>query len=233
MGAIAAVADGVNRGGMGKEAAQTTVISLLRDYYGTPQTWDTTVALDRVISAQNSWLVGINQRRQPAMGMTTLNALVLRGQSYTLAHVGDSRAYLLRAIGLEDRLVVDYVQGDLQVGDVFILLTDGVHGELSQSRLADLIDGIPAQNASAALVEAALKAGSHDNVTALVVRVLGLLDATLQDDNRAALALPIPLRLKVGERMDGLVVLAPVADNLVRVHESLPDGPARRFLCAV
>ena len=54
MGAIAAVADGVSRGGMGKEAAQTTVVSLLRDYYGTPQTWDTTVALDRIISAQNA-----------------------------------------------------------------------------------------------------------------------------------------------------------------------------------
>ncbi len=37
MGAIAAVADGVSQGGMGKEAAQTTVISLLRDYYGTPK----------------------------------------------------------------------------------------------------------------------------------------------------------------------------------------------------
>ena len=256
MGAIAAVADGVSRGGMGKEAAQTTVISLLRDYYGTPQTWDTTVALDRIISAQNSWLAGINQRRQPAIGLTTLTALVLRGQSYTLAHVGDTRAYLLRegqtllmthdhvvnhpdfshqllrAVGLEDRLVVDYVQGDLQVGDVFILLTDGVHGELRERQLADLMGALSAQDASAALVEAALKAGSPDNVTALVVRVLGLLDATLQDDNRAALALPIPPRFKVGEGVDGLVVLAPVADNGINVLYQVRD-PATQTLYAL
>lgn len=256
MGAIAAVADGVSSGGMGKEAAQTTVISLLRDYYGTPETWDPTVALDRIISAQNAWLAGINRRRQPAMGMTTLTALVLRGQSYALAHVGDSRAYLLRdgqtlqmthdhavnhpdfkhqllrAVGAEDRLVVDYVQGDLQVGDVFILLTDGVHGEVPERRLKVLADHVNAQLASEALVDAALKAGSRDNVTALVVRVLGLLDATLQDENRAAQNLPIPPRLKVGDSLDGLVVTAPVADNGINVLYQVRD-PATQILYAL
>ncbi len=256
MGAIAAVADGVSRGGMGKEAAQTTVVSLLRDYYGTPQTWDTTVALDRVISAQNAWLAGVNQRRHPAMGMTTLTAVVLRGQSYTLAHVGDSRAYLLRggetlqmtndhvvkhpdfqhqllrAVGLEDRVVVDYVQGDLQVGDVFILLTDGVHGEVSASKLDRFIQDVSAQAASEALVAAALKAGSRDNVTALVVRVLGLLDATLQDENRAAQTLSIPARLRVGESIDGLLVTAPVADNGINVLYQVRD-PASQTLYAL
>jgi len=241
MGVIAAVADGVSRGGMGREAAQTTVVSLLRDYFGTPETWDATVALDRIISSQNAWLCGINRRRQPAMGMTTLTALVLRGQSYALAHVGDSRAYLLRggesrqmthdhvvnhpdfqhqlvrAVGLEDRIVVDYVQGDLQVGDQFILLTDGVHGSLSDARLQALAQGDNAQAASEALLDAALKAGSRDNVTALVVRVLGLLDATLQDENRAAQSLPVPPLLKVGDVIDGMAVTALVADNGINV----------------
>ncbi len=241
MGVIAAVADGVSRGGMGKEAAQTTVVSLLRDYFGTPETWDATVALDRIISSQNAWLCGINRRRQPAMGMTTLTALVLRGQSYALAHVGDSRAYLLRggesrqmthdhvvnhpdfqhqlvrAVGLEDRIVVDYVQGDLQVGDVFILLSDGVYGSLPDSRIQAMAQGDNAQAASEALLDAALKAGSRDNVTALVVRVLGLLDAPLQDENRAAQSLPVRPLLKVGDVIDGMAVTALVADNGINV----------------
>ncbi len=241
MGVIAAVADGVSRGGMGKEAAQTTVVSLLRDYFGTPETWDATVALDRIISSQNAWLCGINRRRQPAVGMTTLTAVVLRGQSYALAHVGDSRAYLLRggqiqqithdhvvnhpdfkhqlvrAVGLEERVVVDYVQGDLQVGDVFVLLTDGVYGSLSDKRLQAMAEGDNAQAACEALLDAALKAGSKDNVTALVVRVLGLLDATLQDENRAAQSLPVPPLLKVGDVLDGLTITAAVADNGISV----------------
>lgn len=249
-GSIVAIADGVSTGGMGMEAAQTTVTSLVRDYYGTPETWDTTVALDRIIGAQNAWLAGINRRRQPVTGLTTLTALVLRGQSYTLAHVGDSRAYLLRAgktrqlthdhvvshpdfrhqllrsVGAEDHLVVDYLQGDLQVGDVFVLVTDGVHGVLRDSRMKELaeLQGTPsAQLASRSLVDAALAAGSHDNVTAVVVRVLGLLDATLQDVNRLAQSLPIPQRLKVGEMIDGLTVTASVADNGINVLYQVRD----------
>jgi hypothetical protein len=47
--------------------------------------------------------------------------------------------------------------------------------------------------------------------------VLGLLDATLQDENRAAQALPVPALLKVGDVIDGLVVTAAIADNGINV----------------
>lgn len=261
MGSIVAIADGVSTGGMGREAAQTTVTSLVRDYYGTPQTWDTTVALDRIITAQNAWLAGINQRRQPIVGLTTLTALVLRGQSYTVAHVGDSRAYLLRggktqqlthdhavnnqdfkhqllrAVGVEDRVIVDYMQGELQVGDVFVLLTDGVYGELRDEafhqRLQEFIPaGVSAQAACQALVDAALAGGSNDNVTAVVVRVQGLLQATLQDIGRLALHLPIPSRLKVGEMIDGLCVTAVVADSGINLLYQVRD-PGSQVLYAL
>ena len=254
MGSIVAIADGVSAGGMGKEAAQTTVTSLVRDYYATPETWDTTVALDRIMGAQNAWLAGINRRRQPIIGLTTLTALVLRGQSYTLAHVGDSRAYLLRggntlqlthdhvvnhpdfshqllrSVGAEDHVVVDYMQGELLVGDVFVLVTDGVHGVLRDNRLKELADlqgDQSAQLASRSLVDAALAAGSNDNVTAVVVRVLGLLEATLQDVNRLAQRLQIPPRLKVGELIDGLCVTASVADNGINVLYQVRDSRTR------
>lgn len=248
MGSIVAIADGVSTGGMGREAAQTTVTSLVRDYYGTPQTWDTTVALDRIIGAQNGWLAGINQRRAPVLGLTTLTALVLRGQSYTLAHVGDSRAYLLRGgkimqlthdhvvkntdfrhqllrcVGAEDHVVVDYMQGELQVGDCFVLVTDGVYGavrdELFQARLQGLAGtgkAADAQSVSQQLVEAALAEGSTDNVTAMMVQVRGLLEATLEDISRTAQDLPIPPHLKAGEALDGLRVVELVADSGINV----------------
>jgi len=252
MGAIAAIADGVSMGGMGREAAQTTVTSLVRDYFGTPETWDTTVALDRIIGAQNSWLAGLNRRRAPACGLTTLTALVLRGQSYSLAHVGDTRAYLmrggeltqlthdhamdhpdfshklLRAVGAEERLVVDYSQGDLHVGDVFVLLSDGVHNVISGKRLKALVTE-SAQSLSDVIVQAALDQGSGDNCTALVVRVLGILDATLQDENRLAQQLAIPPRLKVGETLDGLTVTSIVADNGINLLYQVRDVQTRRL----
>ena len=250
-GSLVAIADGVSAGGLGREAAQTTATSLVRDYFGTPDSWDTTVALDRIIAAQNTWLCGINRRRQPAMGLTTLTALVLRGHAYTLAHVGDSRCYLvrggratlltqdhvvnhpdfqhqlLRAVGAQDHLVVDYQQGELEVGDVFILLTDGVHGEVAARSLPEYAAMPDAQRASEALVTLALERGSQDNASAVVVRVHGLHEATLADAQRLGHNLPIPPRLKVGDVLDGLTVTAPVADNGINVlYQVRANAPA-------
>jgi hypothetical protein len=50
------------------EAAQTTVMSVVEDYYGCPDTWDTTVVLDRLIGAQNAWLADHNRRRLGVAG---------------------------------------------------------------------------------------------------------------------------------------------------------------------
>jgi serine/threonine protein phosphatase PrpC len=256
MGAICAIADGVSAGGKGKEAAQTTVMSLVRDYFGTPDTWDTTVALDRVLSAQNSWLLGLNRRRKSEYGLSTLTAIVMRGQSYTLAHVGDTRAYLLRdgrttllttdhvvdhpdmrhqllrCVGGDDRLVVDYAQGDLQVGDVFILLTDGVHGTVPQRRLKVMAELGSAQAISDQVVQTAIDMGAHDNASAIVVRVLGVLEATLHDENRRALELPILPKRKVGDSIDGLLVTALVADSGINLLYQVRD-PASQKLYAL
>ncbi len=256
LGCILAIADGVSTGGMGKEAAQTTMTSLVRDYYGTPPTWDTTVALDRIITAQNTWLCGVNRRRSPALGLTTLTALVLRGQTWTLAHVGDTRAYLLRAgtvtqlstdhtvnhpdfkhqllrsVGAEDHVVVDYLQGDLQVGDVFVLLSDGVYNHLDDDAVVSLVDGAGVQEASQRLLDSALVQGGDDNLTAMVARVESLQDATLEDVAMGAQALPSPPRLRTGQTLDGLAVTAVVADTGVNLIYQVRD-PASQKLYAL
>ncbi|HKW84739.1 MAG TPA: bifunctional protein-serine/threonine kinase/phosphatase, partial [Burkholderiaceae bacterium] len=84
-GLIAAIADGVSSGGDGAMASQTTVMGLLGDYFATPDTWEPTAALDRLIAAQNGWLADHNRRRQSASALTTLTVLALHGQSYTVA----------------------------------------------------------------------------------------------------------------------------------------------------
>ncbi len=237
-GLVAAIADGVSTGGRGREAAQTTVMCLVQDYFGTPPTWDTSVALDRLIGAQNAWLAAGN-RRQSRGAMTTLTALVLRGHSYTLAHVGDTRAWLLRggewsqltndhvfdhpdmksrltrAVGLDDHVRVDYLTGDLQAGDVFVLTTDGVHGALAAKALGVMAAEARgnAQAACQAMVDAALRAGSWDNASALVIHVRGLAAVRLEDVLLGARQLPVPGRLKVGESLDRYTVTALVADT--------------------
>ncbi|MBI2734326.1 MAG: bifunctional protein-serine/threonine kinase/phosphatase [Aquabacterium sp.] len=281
-GVIAALADGVSAGGLGGEAARTTIDTLLRDYYATPATWDTTVALDRLIGAQNAWLADHNRRRQGVRnlegqglaGMTTLTAIVLRGHGYTLAHVGDTRAYLLRAgectqltqdhtlgplefqngltraVGLDDRLRVDYTEGDLQIGDTFLLTSDGVHGVLKPKVLKELAEQGDARAASEALVSRALASGGRDNATALVIRVKGLAAARLEDAERQGRQLPVPSRLQAGDVIDGMLVEASVFANgvhrlyrvrhqqtgallaLKTLHEARASDPEERAMLA-
>lgn len=278
-GLIAAVADGVSMGGRGREAAQSAVLSLVRDYYATPETWDITVALDRLIGAHNAWLADHNRRRQGAgsqgaAAMCTLTALVLQGHSYTVAHVGDTRAWLLRdgdciqltqdhcfeqpdmrsrltrALGLDDGVRLDYVQGELQPGDSFVLTSDGVHGVLKRRQLAALAAEGPADAASAALVREALAAGGRDNATAVVIRVRGLAASRLEDALLRGRQLPVPPRLRVGDVLDGYTVTALVDDNgvhrlyqareaatgelvaLKTLHEARASDPQERAMLA-
>ncbi|KQW38804.1 bifunctional protein-serine/threonine kinase/phosphatase [Rhizobacter sp. Root404] len=249
-GVVAAIADGVSGGGAGREAAQTSVMSVVADYHGAPDTWETSVVLDRLISAQNAWLADHNRRRQGArdgadapLAMSTLTVLVLRGQAWMLAHVGDTRAWLLRdapgsttdcvqltqdhafeeafqrsrltrAMGLDDRVRVDFEQGELRIGDTFVLTTDGVHGVLDRARLLALAGAhASAQAASEAIVNAAIAAGTRDNATALVLRVNGLDASRFEDALLQGRGLPALQRRKVGDTVDGYVITAPLADT--------------------
>lgn len=250
-GLIAALADGVSSGGFGREAAQTTVMGLLADYFAAPATWEPTVVLDRLIGAQNAWLADHNRRRDGPAALTTLTALVLHGQTWTLAHVGDTRAWqlrerededgrrhpealqltqdhafehpdlrsrLTRAVGLDDAVRVDYLQGELRVGDVFLLSSDGVHGVLKPAELARLALQAPGAQAGAeALAEAALAAGSRDNASVLLLRVRGLDTRALADELADGRRLPVPPRLKMGQGLDGHRITALVADTGVHL----------------
>jgi serine/threonine protein phosphatase PrpC len=260
LGWIAALADGVSTGGAGLLAAQTTVMTLVHDYFGAPATWDTTVALDRLIEAQNAWLADHNRRRawerDAGTALTTLTAVVLRGHSFTLAHVGDTRAWLLRdgectqltqdhvlpdmrlagqltrAIGLEEHVRVDYLQRELQAGDCLVLTSDGVHRPLSRQRLAAIVQqASDAQAASTALVREALAAGGDDNATALVLRVRGLAAGRYEDVLGQARTLPVPPRLNVGAPLDGFTITALVADT--GVHRLYQARDASGALVAI
>lgn len=233
-GALLAVADGVGGNAGGREASEMTVRGVLSDYYATPDTWEATVALDKVLTALNRWVLSQGARQREMAGMaTTLSLLVLRGKRYVIAHVGDSRIYRLRggellqlttdhvwdrpdmrhvlkrAIGLDSQLQVDYAEGELQAGDVFALMSDGVWEKLGQLGIHEILSLYHSpQMASDDLVRQALAKGSQDNATALVVRIEQLGDESHADLLAEAKRLRIPPRLKVGEKLDDFEVLA-------------------------
>jgi serine/threonine protein phosphatase PrpC len=54
-------------------------------------------------------------------------------------------------------------------GDVYLLCSDGLYDPLADAVLRDAL-ARPPREACATLVQAAFEAGSHDNITAVVVK---------------------------------------------------------------
>ena len=82
------------------------------------------------------------------------------------------RHVLHRAICFDATLHADYVDGDLDVGDRFVQLCDGVWVSLNSAEIEALLTSSrSAQGCAAALCDAALAAGSSDNVSAVLVDI--------------------------------------------------------------
>lgn len=82
------------------------------------------------------------------------------------------RNILTRALGIESALSVDTWELPVRADDRYLLCSDGLFNEIDDDRIAALLAGPNNPELTAAsLVRAAVDAGGHDNVTALVVDV--------------------------------------------------------------
>ncbi len=251
-GYLCAMADGVSQCADGGLAARSTLQALALDYYATPQTWSVAQALERLLLAQNRWLQA-NGGGQPLL--TTLSALVLRGQRFTLAHVGDCRAYrwldgelqrisedhvweqpgmqhvLKRALGLDQHLVVDFLDGQLRAGECFLLLSDGVWATLGDHSISAILREQADLNlAVTTLVNAAHLAGSQDNASALLVRVDTLGAATLGDALVQLQQWPLPPTLKAGQQFEGWQVETVLAQSRQSLLYRVRDAQQQAWL---
>ena len=80
---------------------------------------------------------------------------------------------LLRAVGSEPHLEVDGRIERLATGDRYLLCSDGLFRELDPRTLASTLGMAPPLGAATALVEQACEHGGRDNVTAVVIDVMG------------------------------------------------------------
>lgn len=255
-GLVAALGDGLGGHKGGREASEYTVRGLLCDYYATPDTWGVHRAIDKVVTALNRWILSQSARDPELAGMaTTLSAIVLRGRRWYSAHIGDSRIYLLRdgalqrlttdhlwdhpelknvlsrAVGLDAHLLLDYAEGELQEGDRFVLLSDGVWGVLPEATMAQvLLDNPEAQAASAALTSLALAQGGQDNASAVIVDIAKLPPEKLRDSLETVTRLPLPPRLKPGQELDGLRVEEVLHDSRLTLLYRVRDAKSGRPL---
>ncbi len=251
-GYLLALADGVSQCADGGLAARATLQALALDYYSTPETWAVAQSLDRLLVAHNRWLQA-GSGGQPLL--TTLSALILRGRRFTLAHVGDCRAYRLhggqlerlsedhvweqpgmqhvlkRALGLDQHLVVDYLEGELREGERYLLVSDGVWSTLGDAGIRSLLrDEHDPTAACQALVTAAHLAGSQDNASAVLVQVNALPDNDLADTLAQLQQWPLPPKLREGQDFEGWQVERLLAESRQSLVYRVRDAQARRWL---
>jgi len=81
------------------------------------------------------------------------------------------RNVITRALGTQTEVTADVFEMQPEAGDLFLLCSDGLTRELSDSKLAEILMlDEPLDQLSGTLVAAANKAGGHDNITCIVVR---------------------------------------------------------------
>lgn len=78
---------------------------------------------------------------------------------------------ITRALGTQSQVTPDIFQIEAEPGDVFLLCSDGLTRELPDESIQNLLNcELPLDGMAAHLVDAAKKAGGHDNITCLLVR---------------------------------------------------------------
>jgi len=81
------------------------------------------------------------------------------------------RNVITRALGTHSSVTADVFELEAEPGDLFLLCSDGLTRELSDSLIESLLGAdFPLDDLCARLVAAANKAGGHDNITCLLVR---------------------------------------------------------------
>jgi serine/threonine protein phosphatase PrpC len=83
----------------------------------------------------------------------------------------DLQNVLTRALGVEAEVEVDVVEELVVEGDTFLLCSDGLTRDLSDSQIAGVLNSAEdAEEAAGLLVDLANQAGGGDNITAVVLR---------------------------------------------------------------
>jgi protein phosphatase len=172
--------------------------------------------LSIAFAAANKAIFDYGQDHPECAGMgTTCTALAIRSDMIWLAHVGDSRAYLLRdrqlkqlsddqtlvakmvregvmtpeeartsehnniilqALGTMPDVSPDVWSDGLALlpGDTMLVCSDGLHGLVDDEVIAEIAGRLAPPEACQELIQRALQAGGHDNVSVGVFRALAV-----------------------------------------------------------
>ena len=237
-GITVALADGISSSDVSHIASAAAVHGLLVDYYCTSAAWTVRRSAQCVLAATNAWLHA-QSRRGPDRFDTdrghvcTLSAIIIKSATAHLFHVGDARIYrvqgktlealtqdhrihlpgghshLARAMGIQPQLDIDYRALAVEVGDTFILATDGVHEHVDDHFITQALQEYAhdLDLAARSITAEALLRGSTDNLTVQIVCIDALPLQEHSELQRERSALRLPPLLAARDTLDGYQIV--------------------------
>ncbi len=237
-GVAIAIADGISSSKVSQEASKVSVSYFLEDYFSTSEAWSVKKSAQRVIQATNSWIYAQNRQKLYHLDkdrgfVCTFSAMVIKSSTAYIFHIGDIRiyrfregvleqltedhrtwvsrekSYLARALGIDTNVRIDYETFDLQEGDTFLFMTDGVYEFVDHEWMIKrlLADDVTFDMKAKEIVEKAYEEGSDDNLTMQIVRV-----DTLPEKNAEEIQLNLPQKqlppiLEARMEFDGYTII--------------------------
>jgi protein phosphatase len=171
------------------------------------------VDLGRAIQRANAAIREAGEENPAVAGMgSTIVAVSIEDDNYSIANVGDSRIYLIRkdnvaqltqdhslvmeqvrrglmtleeaqhskmqnvivrALGTEEIVEPDLADHEFSSNDALLLCSDGLSRYVKEERMAEVAQMESLDEACSALIDAAKKGGSDDNITCLLIRAQG------------------------------------------------------------
>jgi len=154
---------------------------------------DSLADISDYVNLANKNILDYQNKHSEATGMGTTMTIVEIDQEKVLhlAHVGDSRCYVLnnrnliqltedenvpgyqnvltQALGSKEKLKIQAKDFQLTSGDVVFLCTDGVYNEIGDEYLKNkLMDGVTAES----LISEVLLQNPKDNISAIIINVI-------------------------------------------------------------
>jgi serine/threonine protein phosphatase PrpC/predicted Ser/Thr protein kinase len=240
-GITIALADGISSSNVSQIASETAVKVFLTDYYCTSESWSVKTSAQRVIAALNSWLISQSRQSQHPYDkdkgyVCTLSVMVMKSRTAHIFHIGDSRiyrvvgnslelltedhrvivsseqSYLGRALGINPQIEIEFRMVQLEIGDVFILATDGVYEHVSADFVVNAISdhAEDLDNAAKSIVGHAYNQGSQDNLTIQIVKIDELPDGEAIEVLGQAIELPLPPLLEARTIFDDYKIVREV-----------------------
>lgn len=215
-GWLFALADGVGGHDDGEVASQAAVQTVVSGFRSAAAGTMHHVLLPKLVQEANGHVfeMGMSNGGAGRAMATTLVACALRFDHAVVAHVGDSRCYLVRrgraalltrdhtmvneqvrlgvlsakeaaqsatrhllsrSLGGDLFVSVDISDHQIHTGDVLVLCSDGLHGSVEPSEIANIVShGAALASAADKLVALANERDGSDNISVLLIRIRGV-----------------------------------------------------------